>query len=83
VVRVLELGDGQVRFPIRSSTYTFKVRPVDGAGVTNSQIANVLSIREATVKAHLTRVYQVLGVPDRTSAALRARELGLHPSTSG
>jgi DNA-binding NarL/FixJ family response regulator len=51
-------------------------------GMTNSQIASALGIREATVKAHLTRVYQVLGVPDRTSAALRARELGLHASAS-
>ncbi|MDT4962949.1 MAG: hypothetical protein QOF87_2596 [Pseudonocardiales bacterium] len=49
-------------------------------GLTNSRIATTLRIREATVKAHLTRVYQVLDVPDRTSAALRARELGLHPS---
>jgi len=47
-------------------------------GLTNSRIAGALRIREATVKAHLTRVFQVLDVPDRTSAALRARELGLH-----
>jgi len=52
-------------------------------GLTNARIASTLSIREATVKAHLTRVYQVLGVPDRTSAALRARELGLNPGISG
>ena len=52
-------------------------------GLTNSRIADTLSIREATVKAHLTRVYQALGVPDRTSAALRARELGLPARVSG
>jgi DNA-binding NarL/FixJ family response regulator len=52
-------------------------------GLTNSRIAATLNIREATVKAHLTRVYQVLGVPDRTSAALRARELGLRAIDSG
>ncbi len=52
-------------------------------GLTNSRIAATLDIREATVKAHLTRVYQVLGVPDRTGAALRARELGLHAPAAG
>jgi DNA-binding NarL/FixJ family response regulator len=52
-------------------------------GLTNSQIATALNIRESTVKAHLTRVYQVLGVPDRTSAALRARALGMHASVTG
>jgi DNA-binding NarL/FixJ family response regulator len=52
-------------------------------GLTNSRIATALNIRESTVKAHLTRVYQLLGVPDRTSAALRARALGMHASATG
>lgn len=46
-------------------------------GCSNRAIAQRLGIREATVKAHLTRVFQALDVPDRTAAALRARELGL------
>jgi DNA-binding NarL/FixJ family response regulator len=44
-----------------------------GLGMANKQIARRLGIREGTVKAHLTRVYQSIGVRDRTSAALWAR----------
>ena len=45
-----------------------------GHGMANKQIARVLGIREATVKAHLTSVFQRIGVRDRTSAALWAQE---------
>jgi DNA-binding NarL/FixJ family response regulator len=44
-----------------------------GLGLANKQIARRLDIREGTVKAHLTNVYQRIGVRDRTSAALWAR----------
>ena len=40
------------------------------AGLTNRQIARRLSIKEKTVKAHLTNVYRAIGVGDRTQAAL-------------
>lgn len=39
-------------------------------GLTNKMIARRLGISEATVKAHLTSVFQRLGVRDRTQAAL-------------
>jgi DNA-binding NarL/FixJ family response regulator len=45
-----------------------------GAGLSNKIIALRLGISEATVKAHLTRIYQQIGVTDRTQAALWARE---------
>jgi len=45
-----------------------------GRGLANKQIARALGIREATVKAHLTSVFQRIGVRDRTSAALWAQE---------
>jgi DNA-binding NarL/FixJ family response regulator len=44
-----------------------------GRGFANKQIARALGIREGTVKAHLTSVFQRIGVRDRTSAALWAR----------
>jgi DNA-binding NarL/FixJ family response regulator len=44
-----------------------------GRGLANKQIARVLGIREGTVKAHLTSVFNRIGVRDRTSAALWAR----------
>ncbi|MBV9485108.1 MAG: response regulator transcription factor [Frankiaceae bacterium] len=43
-------------------------------GLANKNIARRLGITERTVKAHLTRVYQAIGVVDRTQAALWARE---------
>jgi len=39
-------------------------------GMTNRAISRQLGISEATVKAHLTSVFQRLGVRDRTQAAL-------------
>ena len=49
-------------------------------GLANKQIARRLGIAERTVKAHLTSVFQRLGVTDRTQAALWASE---HLSGSG
>ena len=41
-------------------------------GLANKQIARRLEISERTVKAHLTKIFQTLGVTDRTQAALWA-----------
>lgn len=49
------------------------------AGLPNKLIARRLAISEKTVKAHLTRVFAVLGVTDRTQAALWAQRTGLGP----
>ena len=46
-------------------------------GLPNKLIARTLGISEKTVKAHLTRIYQQIGVTDRTQAALWARERGI------
>jgi DNA-binding NarL/FixJ family response regulator len=43
-------------------------------GLANKQIARRLGIAERTVKAHLTNIFQELGVTDRTQAALWAKE---------
>ena len=45
-----------------------------GEGMANKQIARALGIAERTVKVHLNSVFRQLGVGDRTSAALWARE---------
>jgi DNA-binding NarL/FixJ family response regulator len=46
-------------------------------GMPNKRIAGRLEISEKTVKAHLTRVYEQIGVSDRTQAALWAQRHGL------
>ena len=43
-------------------------------GLANKQIARALGISEQTVKVHLGNVFRRIGVADRTSAALWARE---------
>ena len=43
-------------------------------GRTNRQIARALDISERTVKAHLTRVFRLIGATDRVQAALWGRE---------
>jgi len=43
-------------------------------GLPNKLIARQLGISEKTVKAHLTHVYEQIGVTDRTQAALWAKE---------
>ena len=48
-------------------------------GFANKQIARKLGISEKTVKGHLTRVFQVIGVTDRTQAAMWAQRNGLLP----
>ena len=48
-----------------------------GRGLSNKQIAWRLGINEKTVKAHLSSVFDRLGVDDRTQAALWAQRHGL------
>ncbi len=51
------------------------------AGKTNRQIAKELHLSLSTVKGHLERLINKLGVSDRTQAAVKAVELGLIDST--
>ena len=46
-------------------------------GLSNQEIADALSVSEATVRYRLTRLYRALDVRGRKAAADRARELGL------
>lgn len=52
-------------------------------GCANKHIARRLGITEATVKAHLTSVFQTIGVTDRTQAALWAHRHGMAVATDG
>lgn len=46
-------------------------------GMANKQIARSLGISEGTVKAHVGNIFRAIGVSERTSAALWARNRGL------
>jgi DNA-binding NarL/FixJ family response regulator len=47
------------------------------AGQTNQQICAAMGIAERTVRAHLTEIFDALGVGSRVQAILRAQQLGL------
>jgi DNA-binding NarL/FixJ family response regulator len=61
----------------RLSSREREVLALVAVGLPNKTVARRLGISEKTVKAHLTRVFNVLGVRDRTSAALWAQRHGL------
>jgi len=54
-------------------------------GLTNREIAGVLSISVNTVKTHVAAVIDALDVTNRTEAAVALEQLGLgsHESTAG
>ncbi len=52
-------------------------------GLTNRQIAKELSISVSTVKKSIQRIISKLNVSDRTQAAVRAIEMGLHSGPEG
>ncbi len=54
-----------------------EVLEVLASGARNHEIARRLGMSEKTVRNHVSQVLAKLQVPDRTAAALRAREAGL------
>jgi DNA-binding NarL/FixJ family response regulator len=48
-------------------------------GLSNAEVGRALHISEATVKTHLVRVFEKLGVSDRTAAVTSAYSQGLLP----
>jgi DNA-binding NarL/FixJ family response regulator len=52
-------------------------------GYRNHEIARRLTLSEKTVRNHVSQVLMKLHVPDRTAAALRAREAGLSTPPTG
>jgi anti-sigma regulatory factor (Ser/Thr protein kinase) len=55
----------------------------DGLRAEQQAIASQLFLTEKTVKAHLTRVFKVLAVVNRTQAVLEAQRLGLVAKSEG
>ena len=67
----------EARPAVDLSTREREVLALVAEGLPNKLIARRLEISEKTVKAHLTRIFQALGVSDRTQAALWAQRNGL------
>lgn len=65
----------------------FTVREIDVLtflvnGDSNNVIAEKLCITNHTVKAHLTQIYKKLGVTNRTSAAIKAKDNNIIPHSN-
>ena len=74
VARVLLPSAGSGRPEEAMSPREIEVLRLVAQGLANKQIGRALGISERTVKAHLGRVFRQIGVADRTSAALWARD---------
>lgn len=59
------------------SPQQFRVLVLVAEGLLNKQIADRLEVQERTVKAHLTAIFERLGVRNRTQAGVVLRELEL------
>jgi len=78
------VADRLVRFVRQPASVTLSAREVEilglvATGKTNADIGHELHISEATVKTHLLRAFNKLGVSDRTAAVTTAMSLGLLP----
>lgn len=76
----LRIGDFTVSEPIRGKPLSAREREIldwVARGKSNGVIADILSISAGTVDTYLRRIYEKLGVSDRTSAAVRGIGMGL------
>ena len=71
-------GDADLAARLASlSPQQFRVLTLVAKGLLNKQIADRLEVQERTVKAHLSAIFDRLGVRNRTQASVVLRELEL------
>lgn len=78
--RELARGGAEAELAARLATLTaqqFRVLTLVAEGRLNKQIADALGVQERTVKAHLTTIFEKLGVHNRTQAGVLLRALEL------
>jgi DNA-binding CsgD family transcriptional regulator len=76
------VADRLVRFVRQPASAALSTREIEvlglvAVGKTNADIGRELHISEATVKTHLLRTFNKLGVSDRTAAVTTAMSMGL------
>jgi DNA-binding NarL/FixJ family response regulator len=77
IAELVRLGPSEPAATPALSPREREVLTLIGRGATNKEIAAALFLAEGTVKNHVTSLFEKLGVTDRTSAALVARDLRL------
>jgi DNA-binding NarL/FixJ family response regulator len=79
----VDLEEAQIAQRLRDLTpQQFRVLSMVATGLLNKQVAFVLDVSEATVKAHMTVVLRKLGAGNRTQAVLLAGKLALDPGAA-
>ncbi len=64
-------------FPVPLTERELEVLQALARGLSNREIADQLVITEGTVKNHVSKLIEKMGVRDRTQAVLKGQELGL------
>jgi DNA-binding NarL/FixJ family response regulator len=65
------------RLSVKLRRVQIETQPLEGAGLSNAEIARELFLSVGTVKRHLSNISNRLDASSRTGAVARARELGL------
>jgi DNA-binding NarL/FixJ family response regulator len=68
----VQLDGGNIDLVVNLSRREAEVLRLLAEGYTNSQISDLLSISQNTVKSHVNNIFNKLGVNDRTQAAVIA-----------
>jgi NarL family two-component system response regulator LiaR len=76
--KLMEEAPKETSLPASLSPRELEVLRLVARGLTNQQIAKELHISVSTVKKRVQRIISKLKVSDRTQAAVRAIEMGLH-----
>lgn len=75
--RVVELGIERSEVTADLSNRESEILALIANGLTNHEIAQILSLSTETIKTYAERMYQKIGVRNRTQAAVHATQLGL------
>lgn len=78
LARLLQSPASTVSFDTTLSERELQVLRLISGGATNREIARDLHLSEGTVKNHVSRILERLGVRHRTEAAVFAREHGMY-----
>lgn len=78
----LDSEEAQIAKAVSSLTpHQFRVLMMLGEGLLNKQIAYLLDVSEATIKAHVTAILRKMHVNNRTQAVLAAQRLQINGAT--
>lgn len=69
-----QMGNGQTDYHTQFSERELEILKLLGQGQSNREIAAALNLTEGTIKNHMTNIFCLLDVRDRTQAALWAHQ---------